>query len=114
MAKTIRFRYTNFMDKPKILTTEEIEQALKDLPGWTFVDDKISKEFQFADFVGSLSFINRLVAYFQEMDHHPDVHIFYSKVKFDLQRFDIGGKVTDRDILVAIKINETYVHENKL
>lgn len=102
------------MEKPKILTKEEIGAKLKSLPGWDYADDKISKEFKFADFVGSLSFINRLVAYFQEMDHHPDVHIFYSKVKFELQRFDIGGKVTDRDIEVAAKIEETYASEIKL
>ena len=64
--------------------------------------------------MGSLSFINRLVAYFQEMDHHPDVHIFYSKVKFELQRFDVGGKVTDRDIEVARYIDKTYSTESKL
>ena len=75
------------MNKPNILTKEQIEQALPSLPGWSYAEDKLSKEFEFADFVGSLSFINRLVAYFQEMDHHPDVHIFYSKVKFELQRF---------------------------
>ncbi|MBX4186806.1 MAG: 4a-hydroxytetrahydrobiopterin dehydratase [Candidatus Doudnabacteria bacterium] len=102
------------MDKPKILTPEEVEKVLPRLPGWTYADDKISKEFEFSDFVGSLSFINRLVAYFQEMDHHPDVHIFYSKVKMELQRFDVGGKVTDRDIEVAKKIEQTYNSENKL
>ncbi len=102
------------MNKPKILTKEEIEKALPNLPGWSYAEDKLSKEFGFADFVGSLSFINRLVAYFQEMDHHPDVHIFYSKVKFELQRFDVGGKVTDRDIEVARYIDQTYATENKL
>jgi 4a-hydroxytetrahydrobiopterin dehydratase len=102
------------MEKPRILTEEEITQTLERLPGWVYADNKLSKEFEFTDFVGSLSFINRMVAYFQEMDHHPDVHIFYSKVKFELQRFDIGGKVTDRDIEVAKKIEETYKTENKL
>ena len=102
------------MNKPKILTEEEIKQALPSIPGWDYADDKLSKEFEFADFVGSLSFINRLVAFFQEMDHHPDVHIFYSKVKMELQRFDVGGKVTDRDILVAQQIDKTYATENKL
>lgn len=87
---------------------------LKSLDGWTYADNKISKEFQFADFVGSLSFLNRMVAYFQEMDHHPDTHIYYSKVKFELQRFDSDSKVTDRDIEVAHKIEETYKTENKL
>ncbi len=102
------------MDKPKALTQEEIEKELVNLPGWTYADDKLAKEFEFSDFVGSLSFINRMVAYFQEMDHHPDVHIFYSKVKMELQRFDAGSKVTDRDITVAKKIDETYTTENKL
>ena len=102
------------MDKPKILTQAEIDQALPTIPGWAFAEDKLTREFEFADFVGSLSFINRLVAYFQEMDHHPDLHIFYSKVKLELQRFDVGGKVTDRDVEVAKKINETYASENKL
>jgi 4a-hydroxytetrahydrobiopterin dehydratase len=102
------------MDKPKILTKEEIDAALKDLPGWTYADDKISKEFDFADFVGCLSFLNRMIAYFQEMDHHPDVHIFYNKMKMELTRYDIGGKLTDRDIEVAAKIDATYKTENKL
>ena len=102
------------MNKPNILTKEQIESELQNLPGWNYDEDKISKEFSFADFVGALSFINRLVAFFQEMDHHPDIHIFYSKVKFELQRFDVGGKVTDRDIVVAKKIEETYKTENKL
>ena len=96
------------MDKPKILSKEEIETVLTRLPGWSYADDKISKEYVFKYFVDSLSFINSLVAYFESMDHHPDVHIFYSKVRFDLQRFDIGGKVTDRDIEVAKKIESTY------
>src|SRR3989344_5838863 len=101
------------MEKPRILTKEEIKTALSQLAGWTYADDKLAKEFKFLDFVGSISFINRLVPYFQEMDHHPDAHIFYSKVKLELQRFDVGGKVTDRDIEVAKKIDETYASENK-
>ena len=102
------------MNKPKVLTEKEVKDGLKKMKGWSYADNKISKEFQFADFVGSLSFINRMVAYFQEMDHHPDTHIYYSKIKFELQRFDSGEKVTDRDIEVAKKIDETYKTENKL
>jgi 4a-hydroxytetrahydrobiopterin dehydratase len=102
------------MDKPKVLTSEEVERELVNLPGWNYAEDKLTKEFEFSDFIGSLSFVNRMVAYFQEMDHHPDLHIFYNKVKMELQRFDAGSKVTDRDITVAKKIDETYATENKL
>jgi 4a-hydroxytetrahydrobiopterin dehydratase len=102
------------MDKPNILSQDEIKKALVDLPGWSLVDGKLTKEFQFMDFVGSLSFINRMIAYFQEMDHHPDAHIFYNKVKFELIRYDVGEKITDRDVEVAKKISETYATENRL
>jgi len=91
-----------------ILTEQEIQEELKNLPGWTYKDNKISKEFQFKDFMGSLNFINKLAPYCEELDHHPDVYIFYSKVVFDLQRFDIGGKVTNKDIMVASHIESLY------
>ncbi|MFI5205355.1 MAG: 4a-hydroxytetrahydrobiopterin dehydratase [Candidatus Paceibacterales bacterium] len=96
------------METAIILTPEQIQQELTSLPVWTFKDDKISKQFEFADFMGSLHFINKLAPYCEEIDHHPDVHIFYSKVLFELQRFDVGGKVTNKDILVAKKIEMLY------
>lgn len=97
------------MEKPKELKPEEIEAALEgELSGWKYLDNKISKEFSFKDFSDSLSFLNEMIDYFNEVDHHPDTHIFYSKVLFELQRFDIGGKVTDRDIEVAKEIEKRY------
>lgn len=96
------------MNKPIVLTQEEIEVRLKDLAGWKFVDDKISKQFEFKDFMDSLGFVNTLAPYFESMDHHPDIHIFYSKILFELQRFDSGSKVTDRDFTVATEIERQY------
>ncbi|HWA64575.1 MAG TPA: 4a-hydroxytetrahydrobiopterin dehydratase [Candidatus Paceibacterota bacterium] len=96
------------MDKPTVLTPQQIEEALQNLPGWTFKDDKISKEFQFADFMAAFTFLSGLAPYFEEMDHHPDIHIFYNKILFELQRFDSGGKVTDRDIIVAQEIERRF------
>ena len=96
------------MEKPIPLTEEEIKTRLVDMPGWSFTDNKISKEFKFKDFMDSLNFINRLAPFCEENDHHPDIHLFYNKVVFELQRFDIGGKVTDRDFVIARKIEELY------
>jgi 4a-hydroxytetrahydrobiopterin dehydratase len=96
------------MEKPNILTGEQIEEGLKSLPGWTFADDKLSKTLEFKDFMDALGFINKLAPVFEENDHHPDMTIMYSKVKFDLQRFDAGGKVTDRDLFIAGEIEKAY------
>ena len=96
------------MDKPNILSEEEIQAKLKDVSGWQYADDKISKQFEFNDFMDGLNFINQLAPFFEENDHHPDITIMYNKIRFDLQRFDVGGKVTDRDFLVAAEIERQY------
>jgi len=128
------------MEKPIVLSKEEITQQLQNVPGWTYKDDppspppthkastdakafadrsdgqseasagrgKISKEFKFEDFMGSLNFVNKLAPFCEREDHHPDIHIFYSKILFELQRFDIGGKITDKDFAVAQEIERLY------
>ena len=96
------------METPKVLSKEEVQEGLKNLPGWNYADDKISKEFKFNDFTDSLLFVNKMAPVFEENDHHPDTHIMYSKVLFELQRFDSGNKVTDRDLFIAHEIEKEY------
>ena len=47
-------------------------------------------------------------SFFELKDHHADVHIFYNGIRFGLSRYDAGGKVTDRDVEVAKKIEHEY------
>jgi 4a-hydroxytetrahydrobiopterin dehydratase len=96
------------METPNILKEEEIQEGLKQLPGWSYAEDKLSKTYEFKDFMDSLGFINKMAPVFEEHDHHPDTCIMYSKIRFELQRFDVGGKVTDRDLFIAGKIEEAY------
>ena len=96
------------MDKPKILTAKELRVIMPRLAGWKLTANKLSRTFEFQDFVQSLSFVNSLVAYFETVDHHPDVRIAYGEVTFELTRYDVGGKVTDRDVEVAKKISSLY------
>lgn len=96
------------MNKPRILSAKELRVIMPRLSGWTLARNKLTRTFEFQDFVQSLSFINSLVAYFETIDHHPDVYIAYGEVTFELTRYDLGGKVTDRDVEVAKKISSLY------
>ncbi len=96
------------MDKPTILSAKELRTIMPRLAGWKLSNNKLIRTFEFQDFVQSLSFVNSLVAYFETVDHHPDVHIAYGEVTFELTRYDVGGRVTDRDVEVAKKISSTY------
>ena len=95
-------------DDIKVLMKEEIQKMLKDFPGWAEKDNKIFKEFKFQNFMNALSFIVKLSSFFERNDHHPDITIMYSKVKFELQRFDIGGKITNLDFMIAKEIEREY------
>ena len=57
------------MEKPKILTSKELRAIMPRLSGWKLAHNKLSRTFEFQDFVASLSFINSLVAYSGRMDH---------------------------------------------
>jgi 4a-hydroxytetrahydrobiopterin dehydratase len=96
------------MDKPKILSAKELRVIMPRLSGWKLARNRLSRTFEFQDFVHSLSFVNSLVAYFETHDHHPDVLIAYGEVTFELTRYDVGGKVTDRDVEIAKKISSVY------
>ena len=96
------------MKEPRVLTTKELRAIMPRLSGWRLARNKLSRTFEFRDFVDSLSFVNGLIAYFETIDHHPDIRIAYGDVTFELTRYDVGGKVTDRDVEVAKKISSTY------
>lgn len=95
-------------DKPRALTTEELNGVLRELPGWEMIEGQLTREFRFKDFVEAVGFVNRLVPYFEAQDHHPDIRISYSRVTFELSRHDIGRKVTALDGEVARHIEHAF------
>jgi len=92
----------------RVLTAEEVKGTLKDFPGWSFRDDKITKEFVFDSFDKAVGFVNKLAPFCNKIDHHPDIHIYYKKIVFDLQRFSVEGKVTPRDFTIASEIERLW------
>ncbi|MFA6254188.1 MAG: 4a-hydroxytetrahydrobiopterin dehydratase [Candidatus Paceibacterota bacterium] len=95
-------------DDLRALGEEEIEKRLKSLPGWAFAEDKIRKEFKFSAFKKGIELVDKLAPFCDKIDHHPDIHIYYKKIVFELQRFSAGGKVTPRDFVVAQEIERLY------
>lgn len=99
------------MDKSlEPFSKEEIKEKLADLPsGWVF-DDKdilITKRFSFSDFLSAIAFVNRLTPICEKNNHHPDIHIFYNEVRFDLSTHDAGG-VTEKDFNLAGEIEKKF------
>jgi len=91
-----------------VLSEADIQQALQKLPGWKKNGNAIERVFQFSNFVEAMQFVNQIAEAAEAINHHPDMHISYSKVTLVLVSHDSGG-VTQRDIRMAGKINEIAV-----
>ena len=84
---------------------EGFEKEIKDLVGWEKVENKLSKNFKFKDFIESFSFITRIAIISEKMNHHPDITISYNNVHIDLTTHDINS-ISKNDIILARKIEE--------
>jgi 4a-hydroxytetrahydrobiopterin dehydratase len=86
------------------LGDSEIEARLAEHPGWERRGSAISKSFSRGDFVGSVNFVQSLVAPAEEMNHHPDLEISWDTVTVSLSTHSDGG-VTAADFELASKID---------
>jgi len=96
------------MEKVRILLESEVKDALHGLPGWSYNNDSLCKMFKFKDFLSSVNFINRMLPFFEEYKHHPNIHVFYNNISFDLTSHEYGNKVTSLDTFIAKGIEKEY------
>ncbi len=88
------------------LTDQQILNYLKSLKNWIYVNNSISKEFEFKDFIQAMSFVNSVALEAEKSDHHPDILIYgWNKVKINISTHSAGG-VTEKDFQLAEKIEE--------
>jgi 4a-hydroxytetrahydrobiopterin dehydratase len=87
-----------------LLNDDEIEAKLADLDGWERRDDAITRDFDRGDFVGSVSFVDSLVAPAEDMGHHPDLAISWNTVTVTISTHSEGG-LTAADFELAAKID---------
>lgn len=83
-----------------LLTDDEIQGALGDLPGWGGGPDEIAKEYRLADFRAAVAFVVRLSYEAEAANHHPDLDIRYNRVRVALSTHSEGG-VTTKDVELA-------------
>lgn len=65
---------------------------------------KISRDFKFKNFVEAIGFINKVAEIAEGEQHHPDIHVFYNKVRIEIWTHAVGG-ISENDFILAAKIN---------
>jgi 4a-hydroxytetrahydrobiopterin dehydratase len=96
------------------LDGQTVTLLLADVKGWELrvgseagARPKIAKHYKFADFLGSMAFIDKLAALAEEQGHHPDFCVHYNEVDVTLWTHAVGG-LSENDFIMASKI-DAYV-----
>lgn len=87
-----------------LLGDGEIAERLSRLDGWERRGVAIAKQFDRGDFVRSVRFVDAMVEPAEEMNHHPDVAISWSKVDVTITNHAEGG-LTEADFELAARID---------
>jgi 4a-hydroxytetrahydrobiopterin dehydratase len=88
------------MAAPTKLGENQIENALRALPGWSLQDGKLHRDFRFTDFSAAFAFMTRVALAAEKRDHHPEWSNVWNRVSIDLNTHESGG-ITERDIVLA-------------
>ncbi|MCH8915494.1 MAG: 4a-hydroxytetrahydrobiopterin dehydratase [Thaumarchaeota archaeon] len=86
------------------LSQTDIDEELKSLPGWSVVNEKLHKEFQFDSFNQAFGFMTRAAMEIEKMNHHPEWFNIYNKITIELTTHDAGG-ITKNDVNLAKILN---------
>ena len=86
------------------LSQTDIEEELKNLPGWSVINEKLHKEFQFESFNEAFGFMTRAAMEIEKMNHHPEWFNVYNRITIELTTHDAGG-ITKNDVNLAKILN---------
>lgn len=73
---------------------------MRELPEWRVANDKLHREYKFADFIHAFGFMASAALAIEKMNHHPEWLNVYNRVVVDLTTHDSGG-ITENDVKLA-------------
>lgn len=94
------------MAVPAELSADDVVAALRQLPGWSGDVHGIKRHLVFEEFRGAMAFMQSCVEEIEMRNHHPVWTNKYNSLDIHLDTFDVGHKVTAKDIELATFFSE--------
>jgi len=83
-----------------LLSTSDIQAALRALDGWSEQNNVIRKTIKFDSYMDGIGFVNQLAEHAEAINLHPDLTVGWRTVRVTFTSHDQGG-VTDQCIAMA-------------
>ena len=89
-----------------LLSENQIKEKLLELTNWEYKDGQIQKTYSFKNFETAIKLVNQIAMIAENLNHHPNIDVRYSKVTFILSTHSESG-VTEKDFNLAREIEKT-------
>ena len=73
---------------------------------WIEKNNRLTKTFQFKNFIEAFGFMTKVAIVAEKMDHHPLWTNVYNRVSFELSTHDAGDVITELDHKLAKEIDK--------
>ncbi|MFJ3205526.1 4a-hydroxytetrahydrobiopterin dehydratase [Streptomyces sp. NPDC086989] len=89
-------------DEP--LSQKEIEDRLRELPGWAFEDDRIIRTYRLGTHFAASALVAHIASVQDELNHHSDLTLGYNTVRVSVNTHSAGDAVTGADFALAERL----------
>ncbi|MFC5799226.1 4a-hydroxytetrahydrobiopterin dehydratase [Streptomyces formicae] len=86
------------------LSQKEIEDRLRELPGWSQEGDRIARTYRLGTHFAATALVVHVAQIQDELNHHSDLTLGYNTVNLTVNTHDAGGAITDRDFELARRV----------
>ncbi|MFE2555742.1 4a-hydroxytetrahydrobiopterin dehydratase [Streptomyces sp. NPDC059352] len=86
------------------LSQKEIEDRLRELPGWSLEGDRLARSYRLGDHFAATALVVHVAQIQQELDHHSDLTLGYNIVALSVNTHSAGGAVTEKDFQLAERV----------
>ncbi|MFI8100379.1 4a-hydroxytetrahydrobiopterin dehydratase [Streptomyces sp. NPDC086023] len=87
------------------LSQKEIEDRLRELPGWAVEGDRLARTFRLNSHFAAAALVLGIAAVQDQLDHHSDLTLGYNTVRLAVNTHAAGGALTDRDFALAERVH---------
>lgn len=91
------------LNKAEIVCSLNTLNAASQEP-WKIQEEKLHREFLFADFVAAFGFMSQVAILAERANHHPEWSNVYNKVIINLTTHEVGG-LSAKDFALASDIS---------
>ncbi|MER6995658.1 4a-hydroxytetrahydrobiopterin dehydratase [Streptomyces sp. NPDC000410] len=88
------------------LSQKEIEDRLRELPGWSQEGDRIARTYRFRTHFAAAALVVHVAQIQQELNHHSDLTLGYNTVELTVNTHDAGGAITEHDFALAHRVED--------